>query len=235
MQRAPNSSRKEKPRNRRTPAQVILPQAKVLLRTCFLLAWFLKEQTQSRQLVRIGIAQRAKRQTLPVEPLVETVLVSNLPIKGASRELGNQQPKGTGGKGGSKFTWQVRCGGQGCRPTDFGQPGPTGNHHCAKEKSEVATGVCKELAQILTTLQLGVGENRGASERIAPTNPKDRSRSTSRSKPRRAKGNKQTDGMKAAINRSCVLGQQLEQLQATQQAAVPGTPANKADRSTDKK
>eukprot|EP00971_Amphidinium_carterae_P022461 443103-Amphidinium_carterae.1 len=76
--------------------------------------------------------------------------------------------------------------------------------------AEVATGVCKEFAQSLSTLQLGNGSNCVGPGEYAPTSPKDRSRSTSRSQPKRAKGNTQTDGMKAAINRICVLGQHVE-------------------------
>eukprot|EP00971_Amphidinium_carterae_P008013 158497-Amphidinium_carterae.1 len=51
--------------------------------------------------------------------------------------------------------------------------------------ADIATGVCKELAQILTTLQLRMPQ---PTSNPAPISPKNRSRSSSRSKPKRGKG-----------------------------------------------
>eukprot|EP00971_Amphidinium_carterae_P169834 3364801-Amphidinium_carterae.3 len=88
--------------------------------------------------------------------------------------------------------------------------------------ADVTAGVCKELAQILTTLQLGM-EASAVDKNTA--DPRERSRSTSRGKSAKTKTIAQKDpsvyGMKAAIQRICALGQQLEALQATAVAVPP--------------
>eukprot|EP00971_Amphidinium_carterae_P328139 6459865-Amphidinium_carterae.3 len=85
--------------------------------------------------------------------------------------------------------------------------------------ADVTAGVCKELAQILSTLQLSLEVTETHSQAVKEREKgKDRSRSTSRGRsdkgPPVAGKDANVLGMKAAIARICVLGQQLETLQA---------------------
>eukprot|EP00971_Amphidinium_carterae_P190983 3790291-Amphidinium_carterae.2 len=92
--------------------------------------------------------------------------------------------------------------------------------------ADVTAGVLKELTQILSTLQLTM-----EASTLEPINkePKARSRSTSRGRAGKSKAAPQKEqslyGMQAAIQRICLLGQQLETLQATAGAVAPSLVA----------
>eukprot|EP00971_Amphidinium_carterae_P056244 1109792-Amphidinium_carterae.1 len=93
--------------------------------------------------------------------------------------------------------------------------------------ADVTAGVCKELAQILTTLQLSMEVSETDSQASRGRDKgKDRSRSNSRGRSEKGPPSNGKDanvvGMKAAIARICVLGQQLEALQIS--AAPPAAP-----------
>eukprot|EP00971_Amphidinium_carterae_P053515 1054210-Amphidinium_carterae.2 len=93
--------------------------------------------------------------------------------------------------------------------------------------ADVTAGVCQELAQILTTLQISMEVSETDSQASRGRDKgKDRSRSNSRGRVEKGPPPIGKDanvvGMKAAIARICVLGQQLEALQAS--ATPPAAP-----------
>eukprot|EP00971_Amphidinium_carterae_P337055 6473693-Amphidinium_carterae.1 len=96
--------------------------------------------------------------------------------------------------------------------------------------ADLTSGVCKELAQILTTLQLSMEASETDSQ---PSKDKDRSRSNSRGKSDKGKSSHAKDptvfGMKAAIARICVLGQQLEAIQANSNTTPPPAQAGNGE------
>eukprot|EP00971_Amphidinium_carterae_P260518 5168692-Amphidinium_carterae.1 len=100
--------------------------------------------------------------------------------------------------------------------------------------ADVTAGVCKELAQILTTLQvsLDVAET-NAKESKEKDKGKDRSRSTSRGRSDKVSSTTGKDanvvGMRAAIARICVLGQELEAIQINSTPPVSHAPSGKGD------
>eukprot|EP00971_Amphidinium_carterae_P337397 6474165-Amphidinium_carterae.4 len=106
--------------------------------------------------------------------------------------------------------------------------------------ADVTAGVCKELAQILTTLQvsLEVAET-NANDSKGRDKGKDRSRSASRGRSEKCPSSSGKDanvvGMRAAIARICVLGQELEALQLNSNPPASHATTGKGESKTQTK